>query len=56
MYFSTITALSAVAAIGYLIGRSRSDAKEPQVERARRELKRAKAVASELEAIADPQP
>jgi diguanylate cyclase len=54
MYLPTIVALAAVATIGYVVGRrSKRDEAEIHVDKARRELKRAKAVASQLEGIAD---
>ena len=54
MYFPTIFALAVVATIGYLVGRRQPHATvDIHADRARRELKRAKAVASELEEIAD---
>ena len=53
MYLPTIVALSAVATIGYLVGRrGKQDGGEIHVDKARRELKRAKAVALQLEGIA----
>ncbi|HEY2839152.1 MAG TPA: GGDEF domain-containing protein, partial [Pirellulales bacterium] len=45
--------LAVVATIGYLVGRRQQQPNEVHVERARRELKRAKAVASQLEEIAE---
>ena len=53
MYFPTIFALAVVATIGYLVGRRQHNNVDLHAERARRELKRAKAVASQLEEIAD---
>ncbi len=53
MYLPSIVALAAVATIGYLIGRRTQPQSEVYGDRARRELKRAKAVASQLEEIAD---
>ena len=53
MYLPTIVALSAVATIGYLVGRrGKQDGGEIHVDKARRELKCAKAVALQLEGIA----
>ncbi|HVU87528.1 MAG TPA: GGDEF domain-containing protein [Pirellulales bacterium] len=54
MYLPSIVALAAVATIGYLMGR-RSQQQQPEYhgDRARRELKRARAVAGQLEEIAD---
>ena len=50
----TTVALAAVALIGYIFGhRTRSEAQGEQLERARRELKRADRIARELEEIAD---
>lgn len=45
-------ALGAIAVLGYLIGRTRHDANEKLDAQTRREVKRAQAVARELEAIA----
>ncbi len=54
MYLPSIVALAAVATIGYLMGRrSQQQPTEFHGDRARRELKRAKAVAAQLEEIAD---
>ena len=53
MYLPTVVALAAVATIGYLVGRRTQPIEEIHADRARRELKRAKAVASQLEEIAD---
>jgi len=53
MYLPTIVALAAVATIGYLVGRRGHVSEELNADRARRELKRAQAVASQLEEIAD---
>ncbi|MES1213081.1 MAG: GGDEF domain-containing protein [Singulisphaera sp.] len=53
MYLPSIVALAAVATIGYLVGRRSQQQNEYYGDRARRELKRAKAVASQLEEIAD---
>jgi diguanylate cyclase (GGDEF)-like protein len=54
LHLSTPVALAAVAAIGYLVGRkNRERANATNEAQARRELKRAQAVAKELEQIAD---
>ena len=52
MYLPSIVALAAVATIGYMVGR-RPTSTADMADRARRELKRAKAVACQLEEIAD---
>ena len=48
----TTMALAVVATLGYLIGRRRRGNEEDLASRSRRELRRAQAVASELEKIA----
>ncbi|HEY4312363.1 MAG TPA: GGDEF domain-containing protein [Pirellulales bacterium] len=53
MYLPTTVALAAVATIGYVMGRRSQPMPDYHGDRARRELKRAKAVASQLEDIAD---
>lgn len=53
MYLPTVFALAVVATIGYLVGRRQQATAEVHADRARRELKRAKAVASQLEEIAE---
>ena len=54
IHLSTPVALAAVAAIGYLVGRTKREQQNASSEaQARRELKRAQAVAKELEIIAD---
>ena len=49
----TPVALAAVTVIGYLVGRRRRTVNEANDNQARRELKRAQAVARELEKIAE---
>ncbi len=54
IHLSTPVALAAVATIGYFVGRSKREKQSASSEaQARRELKRAQAVAKELEQIAD---
>ncbi len=54
LHLSTPVALAAVATIGYFVGRSKREKQSASSEaQARRELKRAQAVAKELEQIAD---
>jgi len=53
MYLPTVFALAVVATIGYMVGRRQQVTGEVHADRARRELKRAKAVASQLEEIAE---
>jgi len=53
MYLPSIVALAVVATIGYLVGRRTQQLPNVHADRARRELKRAKAVAVQLEEIAD---
>jgi len=53
IHLPTPVALAAVTMIGYLIGRRRRAGEEEADNQARRELKRAQAVAKELEKIAD---
>ncbi|MBI2823510.1 MAG: GGDEF domain-containing protein [Planctomycetia bacterium] len=53
MYLPTVVALAVVATIGYMVGRRTTGNVEIHADRARRELKRAKAVASQLEEIAE---
>ena len=53
IHFPTPVALAIVTVIGYLIGRRRRNGDEEADNQARRELKRAQAVAKELEKIAD---
>src|SRR5262245_9590438 len=54
LHLSTPVALAAVAAIGYLVGRTKREKQNATSEaQARRELKRAQGVAKELEQIAD---
>ncbi len=52
LYLPAPVALAAVAALGYLVGRSRREADEEPSARSRRELRRAQHVAGELEKIA----
>src|SRR5262245_56079012 len=52
-YLPTVLALAAVATIGYVFGRTSRREVQGQAEQARRELKRAKAVAHSLEAIVE---
>jgi len=53
MYLPSIFALAVVATIGYLVGRRQQPPGEVHADRARRELKRAKAVAAQLEDIVE---
>ena len=52
-YLPTILALAVVATLGYVFGRTARKPQQGQADQARRELKRAKAVARNLEAIVE---